>query len=198
LYYSHLYFCKDPFSNHSEGEGEAEFAGLSPPRVDESDSVVGQKRLNPGTPESPKKPKLDPKEIPKASSPQVRKPKPPPPRVAKPPPPKPQNKITTIKSNPKAQLQTGQRPPPPGPPMKHRPKPPQPASSNPPSGVANKQPAPKPPPPPVQNQSPNVKPKVNLPSNWISVWSKSKQKWYFFDKKTNNSVWEWPPPGGLR
>jgi len=44
-------------------------------------------------------------------------------------------------------------------------------------------------------QSPHIKPEVNLPPGWISVWSKSQKRWYFFDTKTNKSVWQWPPPG---
>lgn len=43
-------------------------------------------------------------------------------------------------------------------------------------------------------QSPDEKPKVNLPPGWISVWSKSQRRWYFFDQRTNKSVWQWPPP----
>jgi WW domain len=39
----------------------------------------------------------------------------------------------------------------------------------------------------------HVKPNVELLPGWICVWSKSKQRWYFFDTKTNNSVWNWPP-----
>mmetsp|Transcript_22970 Transcript_22970/g.32363 ORF Transcript_22970/g.32363 Transcript_22970/m.32363 type:complete len:82 (-) Transcript_22970:108-353(-) len=46
-------------------------------------------------------------------------------------------------------------------------------------------------------QTPNSKPNIKLPAGWISVWSKSQKRWYFFDKKTNKSIWEWPPPGGL-
>jgi hypothetical protein len=45
-------------------------------------------------------------------------------------------------------------------------------------------------------QNPDDKPKVDLPSGWMCVWSKSQNRWYFFDTKTNRSVWEWPPPGG--
>jgi hypothetical protein len=44
-------------------------------------------------------------------------------------------------------------------------------------------------------QSPDKKPAVNLPPGWMSVWSKSQKRWYFFDTKTNKSVWQWPPPG---
>lgn len=54
-----------------------------------------------------------------------------------------------------------------------------------------------PPPPPLEAQSPNIKPKVDLPPGWMCVWSKSQNRWYFFDTTTNKSVWQWPPPGGL-
>ena len=39
----------------------------------------------------------------------------------------------------------------------------------------------------------HVKPNAELLPGWICVWSKSKQRWYFFDTKTNTSVWNWPP-----
>ena len=52
-------------------------------------------------------------------------------------------------------------------------------------------------PPTVNLQDPSVKPAINLPQRWMCVWSKSQKRWYFFDTKTNKSVWEWPPPGGL-
>jgi hypothetical protein len=42
-------------------------------------------------------------------------------------------------------------------------------------------------------ESPDVKPNVDLPPGWICVWSKSQKRWYFFDTKTNKSVWKWPP-----
>ncbi len=48
---------------------------------------------------------------------------------------------------------------------------------------------------PKDSQSPNEKPKIILPPGWISVWSKSQQRWYYFDQRTNKSVWEWPPTG---
>lgn len=47
--------------------------------------------------------------------------------------------------------------------------------------------------PTLDLETPDVKPDVNLPPGWISVWSKSQQRWYFFDTKTNKSVWTWPP-----
>jgi WW domain len=43
-------------------------------------------------------------------------------------------------------------------------------------------------------QSPDRKPNVELPPDWIVSWSRSQQRWYYFNKKTNKSVWEWPPP----
>lgn len=54
----------------------------------------------------------------------------------------------------------------------------------------------KPPPPPseVDMSSPDKKPEVDLPPGWMTVWSKSQQRWYFFCTKSNKSVWQWPPP----
>lgn len=51
------------------------------------------------------------------------------------------------------------------------------------------------PPPPAADapQSPDQKPLVDLPPGWMCVWSKSQRRWYFFDTKTNKSVWKWPP-----
>ena len=46
---------------------------------------------------------------------------------------------------------------------------------------------------PLDLESPDVKPAVDLPTGWICVWSKSQKRWYFFDTKTNKSVWTWPP-----
>jgi WW domain len=37
------------------------------------------------------------------------------------------------------------------------------------------------------------RPDVALPTGWMCVWSKSQKRWYFFDTKTNKSVWNWPP-----
>lgn len=53
--------------------------------------------------------------------------------------------------------------------------------------------------PPLQQidmQSQEKKPSVDLPPGWMCVWSKSQKRWYFFDTKTNKSVWQWPPPKG--
>jgi len=100
------------------------------------------------------------------------------------------------------------KPPPPPPPSKGRhnhTKPPPPPPPNQKQGAMLNSPKPtiqaknqlqKPLPPPKDAQSPNVKPKVNLPPGWICVFSKSQRRWYYFDQRTNVSVWEWPPPGG--
>jgi len=38
-------------------------------------------------------------------------------------------------------------------------------------------------------QSPHHKPNIHQPSGWMCVGSKSQKRWYFFDTKTNKSVW---------
>jgi hypothetical protein len=45
----------------------------------------------------------------------------------------------------------------------------------------------------VDLQSADKKPNVDLPPGWMTVWSKSQKRWYFFCTKTNTSVWQWPP-----
>jgi len=42
----------------------------------------------------------------------------------------------------------------------------------------------------TQLQNPGVKPKIKLLEGWIFCWSKSQKRWYFFDTKTNKSVWD--------
>lgn len=42
-------------------------------------------------------------------------------------------------------------------------------------------------------ENPDLKPDVVLPPGWLTVWSKSQKRWYFFDTKANKSVWQWPP-----
>jgi hypothetical protein len=90
----------------------------------------------------------------------------------------------------------GQRPPPPKPPALTQP-------INPPISFPELRP---PPPKPTPSegkaehisamvQSPDNKPDINLPAGWICAWSKSQKRWYFFDQRTNKSVWQWPPPG---
>jgi hypothetical protein len=40
-------------------------------------------------------------------------------------------------------------------------------------------------------ESPYSRPNVELPSGWMCVWSKSQKRWYFFDTKSNRSVWKY-------
>jgi hypothetical protein len=123
------------------------------------------------------------------------KPPPPPPRPPSmqqkpPPPPAPpkQLKKKTIKADNTQQqdqqqvqkLVPEQQQPLQPPPMSSLPKQPQPQQQQP-----NQQNT-------VDLQNPDTKPNVNLPPGWMSVWSKSKQRWYFFDQKSNKSIWEWP------
>ena len=123
--------------------------------------------------------------------------KPPSPAVKiKPPPPPPPSNLganmkTKDQSNKTASQQTRHRPPPPLKSQGNK-KPPPPSKQK--NGVEIKQSTTT----PEDLQSPNKKPKVNLPPGWISVWSKSQKRWYYFDQTTNKSVWVWPPPGGIR
>ncbi|KAI2496509.1 Integrator complex subunit 6 [Fragilaria crotonensis] len=41
---------------------------------------------------------------------------------------------------------------------------------------------------PADVQSQDKKPNVNLPPDWIVSWSRSQQRWYYFNKKTNTSL----------
>ncbi len=43
---------------------------------------------------------------------------------------------------------------------------------------------------PTQLHNPDAKPTIKLPDGWECFWSKSQQRWYFFDIKTNKSVWD--------
>jgi hypothetical protein len=117
---------------------------------------------------------------------------------------------------PEAHHHTTPRPPPPPPKPPQKKSQPPPPPRPPPRPPAEKSPATKPPAPapvkakpvesapaaatssaPLDLQSPDKKPQVDLPAGWMCVWSKSQQRWYFFDTRTNKSVWQWPPPGGL-
>jgi len=103
-----------------------------------------------------------------------------------------------ISTHPVQQLQIKPPPPPlttmkPPPPMKPKPPPPPKPQE---AAPQQNQPVQEQPQPYLDLQDPHIKPEVVLPHDWMSVWSKSKQRWYFFDKRRNTSVWEWPPPGG--
>ena len=139
-----------------------------------------------------------------SSAPPVPSSKPPPPvrrqSSAPPVPPPPQQKRPPPPPPPGSSLPST-KPPPPGPPAavtttKAPPPPPKPDQSQP--DQAKRKPvvwqsAPQAP-GGIDMSSPDKKPDVQLPSNWMCVWSKSQRRWYFFDRKTNKSVWQWPPP----
>ncbi len=116
-----------------------------------------------------------------------------------PPPPKPPPKGVPRKAS------VGERPP--APPIRPNPPPPKPPHlqrSTPDSSAiqltlaAPNQTKKNPPPPPpivgAEMQSADRRPNVDLPPGWMTVWSKSQNRWYFFCTKTNKSVWQWPPP----
>jgi hypothetical protein len=39
-------------------------------------------------------------------------------------------------------------------------------------------------------ENPEMKPRIKLPEGWACIWSKSQNRWYFFDTRTNKSVWD--------
>ena len=211
----------DAFS--TEGEDEAFFAAAERPNRRKSphhvpdalsqdhhvDSSLGEKRpresdskAGDANTEAPEDPSASARKKPKV--------------MPGPPPPKPPPSQSNVPRP---------RPPPPKPPPQKK-HPPPPPPRPPPRPEADKHPATKPPVPATQPkpaqapaarteqptatgtgtattttkeldlQSPDKKPQVNLPPGWMCVWSKSQKRWYFFDQKTNKSVWEWPPPGG--
>lgn len=183
----------DAFSASPEGDGEAAFVRTSPTHKtnfegEGSDGEAGGDRT--------KRHKTD--EL-RPTPPPMNRPPPPPP----PPPKGKQQPINKPKPPPPSKQKQGQPPPPSNskrihPPPPQKPPPPKILQSSvadtisrekqlSPSSISFKT--------PKDSQSPNDKPKINLPPGWISVWSKSQQRWYYFDQRTNKSVWEWPPPG---
>jgi len=98
----------------------------------------------------------------------------------------------------------GKKKPPPPPPVMKRPR--SNSSDSAASGASAEQPVPtkvvqaQQPPPlqaptqPLDYTNKDRKPNVDLPTGWMCVWSKSQTRWYFFDTRSNKSVWEWPPP----
>lgn len=191
----------DAFSASIEGEGEAVFVKTSPTHKinfesddDVDEHINKKKRQRSNSNES----------------------QPPPPSINKPlPPPPPQKgKQLNIKTKPPPPSKPKQgQPPPPPPPSKtnqgHRHQNPSQIQKSAPSmeilsqqgnTTTKEQSSPivkqsKKPAAPMETQSPNEKPNISLPQGWISVWSKSQRRWYYFDQRTNKSVWEWPPPG---
>ena len=144
----------------------------------------------PPPPRPPPKAQPPPKTPMPPSGPPMKARPPGPPATKAPPPPKPPPRKGSL----------GERPPVPSSRPAAPPKPPQrtsPAPSPQPTKQILSQQASKPPPPPLAGpdmQSPDKKPEVDLPPGWMTVWSKSQKRWYFFCTKTNKSVWQWPPP----
>jgi len=152
-------------------------------------TVVGETAKNAAVTSPPRKtrPSKPPPPPPlKGGEHQKRLPPPPPrpPPSKKPPPPPPPPKSQSSESRKGA-------PPPPPPSAKRKSLVPKHQQHKP--QQQKQQPTPR----PADVQSPNSKPKVDLPPGWMCVWSKSQKRWYFFDSKTNKSVWQWPPPGGI-
>lgn len=149
----------------------------------------------PKTPVPPPRPPTKPSSMPAAPSLKQRLPPPGPP-LRGPPPKPPGAKGPPPKGLPR-RGSTGERPP--APPSKPGPPPPKPIASRtplPPPQNKGNPPQNKQPPPPqaIDMQSADRKPNVDLPAGWMTVWSKSQKRWYFFCTKTNKSVWQWPPP----
>lgn len=121
-----------------------------------------------------------------------------PPGVKGPPPPKPPPQSISRKALAvERPLVPASRPNPPPPKAPQLQPSTQESSATPPPPVAPPLSKKAPPPPPsvgVEMQSADKKPNVDLPSGWMTVWSKSQKRWYFFCTKSNKSVWEWPPP----
>jgi hypothetical protein len=131
---------------------------------------------------------------PKASTPKppperqtsITSPKPPPPKPAVQPNAPPKFVASTQQANPPVSI-AQQRPPPPKPSfVLSRSGAPAANVEQPPAAVVS-----------ANVQSPDNKPDFDLPTGWVCAWSKSQNRWYFFDQRSNKSVWQWPPPGGI-
>ena len=157
--------------------------GSSPSSRKKVKSISGR-----GPPPPPPPPKGPPSKSAPPRGPAISKPQPPRPssQGAPPPPPPPEKSKIVLQSQPR-------RPPAPGAKSVHAQK----SSSETQAPESREQPG------HVKStsitstldlQSPDKKPTVDLPAGWMCVWSKSQKRWYFFDTKTNKSVWEWPPP----
>lgn len=188
----------------NDGHGAAVSAKIPPPPPPKADKVKDEK----STTEPPKHPPPPPKKTdasagkspPSFGKGMIKKhPMPPPPR---PPPPRPKSQPPPPKAS---SLQQSPKPPAPkispsasvtqlAPPIRQTlPKLPS-LQSQSPQKQEMKKPMPPPPSVSLDLQSPEKKPDVELPAGWMCVWSKSQKRWYFFDTKTNRSVWQWPPP----
>jgi hypothetical protein len=155
----------------------------SPPRIEEFANERKRKDMD-----SPSMEASTPVKKPRSNSyPPIHKP--PPPKLS----PAASSKGTLQKTPmpPRPPAPSAMKPPPPSA-QKTRPPPPS-SDSNAQSSLSQNVAKPKAP-LGYEAEDPNIIPKVDLPDGWMSVYSNSKQKWYYFDKKTNKSVWEWPPP----
>jgi hypothetical protein len=160
----------------------------------------------PAAPPPPPPPKGAPKKPPTPRNPPSNRPRPPPPATNTPPQkPRPtyQPLSVTVGAKPPPPMRPKAPPKPPGtnappkqPGVSAPPKPPAAAkrAPPPPPQPAKQKVNPQPPPPPLDLASADKKPDVDLPPGWMCVWSKSQKRWYFFDTKSNKSVWQWPPP----
>ena len=206
----------DPYDSHSpiEGGGAAAFTGSrspSPPWsprkiIDSKLLSLGQKRAL-GTPPLDAK---EPKRLKETEPDDKSKPQPPsahPSSHARPPPPKRPSSSAPPKPTPQkppapkpappkrqnsnqatqAQKQTPHKP---GIPTKPAPPKRQDSAGATSAPVTNAHPTPQQQDINAQLQNPNAKPNIKIPEGWICVWSKSQKRWYFFDTKTNKSVWE--------
>ena len=193
----------DAYDSHSpiEGEGEAAFTGSrspSPTRtprkmIDSKLLSLGQKRALGPPPLDAKEPKRM-----KETQPDDMKAKPQPPSAhpsshARPPPPPPKPKPAPPKRQNSNQANQAQKQTPQKPVIATKPAPPKRQDS---AGATSAPAAINAHPTQQQQdingqlQNPNAKPTIKIPEGWICVWSKSQKRWYFFDTKTNKSVWE--------
>eukprot|EP00980_Cylindrotheca_fusiformis_P003037 scaffold709_cov197-Cylindrotheca_fusiformis.AAC.5 len=190
-------------SNHLDGDSNKIINKAPPPPPPKGDRPSGDlsnSESNKHPPPPPKKSDSITPHPPSGKSvikkqPMPPPPRPPPPRTkAQPPPPKPSGLLQSPKppTPKKSPSPSGAKP---APPVRQNPPPKLPSlQSIPRQSLGMKKSNPQPPPAPVDLQSPEVKPSVDLPPGWMCVWSKSQKRWYFFDTKTNRSVWQWPPP----
>lgn len=214
---------KEPPSQEKLEKVSPEKRPDGPPKPPPPPALSGTHQRPPVPPVPPKKAGIPPPPKPRPPPPgtmgqPIGKPTPPPRSVGAVPPPKgpppgapkaPSSKDPPPKAPPSAPVQPSGKlvPPraPPGPPISttenstkvptgKAPPPNGPQSVQKPPAAPKPSSAPAPPQVAIEVQSQDIKPNVNLPPDWVVSWSRSQQRWYYFNKKTNKSVWEWPPP----
>jgi len=175
----------DAYESHSpiEGEGEAAFTGKRPGSPPRNRSEFKKRDADQHlVPKEVKRAKISGGEGAESRKPPPRPP--PPPTKQPPPPPPPQKRPSKTAGGNKIV------PPPPPPGQTQKPPPPKRMNSREETTQNTTTES-------VQSseasstdlQNPNEKPKITLPEFWICVWSKSQKRWYFFDTRTNKSVW---------